>query len=153
MTDAGAHSDSVDVLVPVPDLSSGPPDPVALATWHMALSNLVGAEIPHQLLGLWLFPERGGAVLLKWLGEVGRASAIRAAATISVPYDLGTASRFLERPVGRIYYTHFVSRLKSKALDLLARFPRVHPGPGAQHHARQVRAEHVMREVVPRGEL
>jgi predicted alpha/beta-fold hydrolase len=66
----------------------------------------------------------GGAVLLKWLGEAGAASAIRAAATISVPYDLAAASRFLERPVGRIYYGHFVSRLKTKALDLLARFPR-----------------------------
>jgi predicted alpha/beta-fold hydrolase len=66
----------------------------------------------------------GGAVLLKWLGEVGRASAIRAAATISVPYDLAAAARYLERPVGRIYFGHFVSRLKSKALDLLARFPR-----------------------------
>jgi len=66
----------------------------------------------------------GGAVLLKWLGEAGAASAIRVAATISVPYDLAAASRFLERPVGRIYYGHFVSRLKSKSLDLLARFPR-----------------------------
>ena len=50
----------------------------------------------------------GGAVLLKWLGEVGRASAIRAAATISVPYDLAAASRYLERPVGRFYCTHFM---------------------------------------------
>jgi uncharacterized protein len=66
----------------------------------------------------------GGAVLLKWLGETGRASAIRAAATISTPYDLAVASRYLERPVGRIYTQHFSSRLKSKALDLLARFPR-----------------------------
>lgn len=46
------------------DLSSGPPDPVAIATWHMALSNSVASEIPHQLLGLWVFPERGGALLL-----------------------------------------------------------------------------------------
>ena len=66
----------------------------------------------------------GGAVLLKWLGEIGSASAIRAAATISVPYDLAAASRYLERRVGRIYAAHFTPRLKSKALDLLARFPR-----------------------------
>jgi len=66
----------------------------------------------------------GGAVLLKWLGEVGAASAIRAAATISVPYDLAAASRYLERPIGRFYYRHFISRLKTKSLDLLARFPR-----------------------------
>jgi predicted alpha/beta-fold hydrolase len=80
----------------------------------------------------------GGAVLLKWLGEAGAASGIRAAATISVPYDLAAASRFLERPVGRIYYGHFVSRLKSKALDLLARFPRetAHIDPDHVRHAR-----------------
>jgi predicted alpha/beta-fold hydrolase len=66
----------------------------------------------------------GGNVLLKWLGEVGESSAIRAAATISVPYDLGAASRFLERPVGRFYAYHFLRRLRPKALDVLARFPR-----------------------------
>ncbi len=66
----------------------------------------------------------GGNVLLKWLGEVGAGSAIRAAATISVPYDLGAASRFLERPVGRFYAHHFLRRLRPKALDVLARFPR-----------------------------
>jgi hypothetical protein len=65
----------------------------------------------------------GGNVLLKWLGEQGSASAIRAAATISVPYDLAAASRHLERWVGRIYFAHFKPRLASKALDLLARFP------------------------------
>jgi predicted alpha/beta-fold hydrolase len=66
----------------------------------------------------------GGNVLLKWLGETADASAIRAAATISVPYDLATASSYLERPIGRFYYRHFGSRLKTKALDLLARFRR-----------------------------
>jgi predicted alpha/beta-fold hydrolase len=66
----------------------------------------------------------GGNVLLKWLGEVGDASPIRAAATISVPYDLGAASRYLERPVGRLYFCHFMRRLKPKALDVIERFPR-----------------------------
>jgi predicted alpha/beta-fold hydrolase len=65
----------------------------------------------------------GGAVLLKWLGEAGTASAIRAAAVISVPYDLAVASRYLERPIGRVYTSFFAKRLKSKSLDLLARFP------------------------------
>ena len=63
-------------------------------------------------------------MLLKWLGARGGASAIRAAVTISVPYELAAAPRFLERRVGRIYTFHFMRRLKSKALDLLARFPR-----------------------------
>ena len=66
----------------------------------------------------------GGNVLLKWLGEAGAASAIRAAATLSVPYDLEAASRYLERRVGRFYTSHFMRRLKTKALDVIARFPR-----------------------------
>jgi hypothetical protein len=58
------------------------------------------------------------------LGESGAASTIRGAATISVPYDLAAASRYLERPTARFYTYHFLRRLKPKALDVLARFPR-----------------------------
>jgi predicted alpha/beta-fold hydrolase len=65
----------------------------------------------------------GGNVLLKWLGEVGAASLVRGAATISVPYDLAAASRYLERRAARFYTYHFLRRLKPKALDVLARFP------------------------------
>lgn len=53
-----------DLMVPVLDLSRGAPDAVALATWHMALTELVGTEIPTQLMGLWVYPERGGVVLI-----------------------------------------------------------------------------------------
>jgi predicted alpha/beta-fold hydrolase len=76
-------------------------------------------QVPLSAIGFSL----GGNVLLKWLGEVGAGSFIRAAATLSVPYDLAEAARFLERPVGRIYAAHFLGRLKRKALDLMARFP------------------------------
>ncbi|HMC94205.1 MAG TPA: alpha/beta fold hydrolase, partial [Polyangia bacterium] len=76
-------------------------------------------DVPLYAIGFSL----GGNVLLKWLGEVGAASFIRAAATISVPYDLAAAARYLERPVGRLYAAHFLRRLKAKALDLVARFP------------------------------
>ncbi len=53
-----------DLLVPVLDLTAGAPDPASIAIWHLALSNLVGTELPHQFLGLWVFPERGGVILL-----------------------------------------------------------------------------------------
>ncbi len=66
----------------------------------------------------------GGNVLLKWLGENPTSPLIRSAATLSVPYDLAAASRFLERRAGRFYAWHFLRRLKPKALDLVARFPR-----------------------------
>jgi uncharacterized protein len=66
----------------------------------------------------------GGNVLIKYLGEQGGGGAIRSAATLSVPYDLAAASRYLERPAARLYAYHFLRRLKPKALDLIARFPR-----------------------------
>lgn len=80
----------------------------------------------------------GGNVLLKWLGEQGASSALRAASTISVPYDLAAAARFLERPIGRIYAQHFLSRLKPKALELVTRFPAdtVHLDPNQIRKAR-----------------
>lgn len=53
-----------DLLLPVLPSGTGPPDPVAIATWHLAVSDAVGAELPHDLLALWLFPESGGVVLL-----------------------------------------------------------------------------------------
>lgn len=42
----------------------GPLDPVAIATWHLALSDAVRPDLPHELLALWLFPAAGGVVLL-----------------------------------------------------------------------------------------
>ena len=50
-------------LVPIPrEESFG--DPAAIASWHEALSNTVAVEVPHDLLGLWLYPVEGEAVLL-----------------------------------------------------------------------------------------
>jgi hypothetical protein len=65
----------------------------------------------------------GGNVLLKWLGETGARSPIEAAATISVPYDLGAAARHLERGASRFYVSFFLRTLKPKVYDVLARFP------------------------------
>jgi hypothetical protein len=51
-------------LVPILHLEAAQSDPVALATWHDALSNTLAVEVPHDLFGLWLYPAQGGAVLL-----------------------------------------------------------------------------------------
>jgi hypothetical protein len=51
-------------LVPILRADDGKVDPVALATWHEALSNTVALEVPHDLMGLWLYPAQGGVVLL-----------------------------------------------------------------------------------------
>lgn len=51
-------------LVPLLRAEEALGDPDALATWHAALSNGLASDVPHDLLGLWLYPSHGGAVLL-----------------------------------------------------------------------------------------
>ena len=51
-------------LVPLLRAEEALGDPDALATWHAALSNALASDLPHDLLGLWLYPSHGGAVLL-----------------------------------------------------------------------------------------
>jgi hypothetical protein len=51
-------------LVPILKIEEGFGDPAALATWHAALSDSLSADLPHDLLGLWLYPSDGGPVLL-----------------------------------------------------------------------------------------
>jgi hypothetical protein len=82
------------------------------------------AEFPNAplvLCGVSL----GGNVLLKWLGERGDSlpEAIRAAAAISVPFDLERGSRHISRGFSRVYERHFLKTLKRKAAEKLSRFP------------------------------
>lgn len=57
----------------------------------------------------------GGNVLLKWLGEHPGQSVISAAATLSVPYDLGAGAVLLEQTAtGRFYLGGFLRTLKKK---------------------------------------
>jgi hypothetical protein len=67
----------------------------------------------------------GGNVLLKWLGEQGEnaPARLRAAAVISVPFDLARGSRRLDRGFSRVYQAHFLRTLKRKALGKSTRFP------------------------------
>jgi predicted alpha/beta-fold hydrolase len=94
------------------------------------------AENPRQPLVMAGF-SLGGNVLLKWLGE--RADEVphqlRAAATVSVPFDLERGSRHIESGFSRIYTRHFMRTLRRKALAKLD----LHPGlfdSAALHHAR-----------------
>jgi predicted alpha/beta-fold hydrolase len=67
----------------------------------------------------------GANVLLKWLGEQGSSvpAALRRAAAVSTPFDLGAGSRYLEQGFSRIYVRHFVRTLRRKALAALERHP------------------------------
>jgi predicted alpha/beta-fold hydrolase len=78
-------------------------------------------EQPLVLAGFSL----GGNVLLKWLGEQGGdlPSQIRAAAAVSVPFDLERGTRQIEHGFSRIYAWHFLRTLKVKARTKLKRFP------------------------------
>ena len=58
----------------------------------------------------------GGNVLLKWLGEHPGQQLVAAAATLSVPYDLGAGARHLETSApGRLYRARFLKTMKFKA--------------------------------------
>jgi hypothetical protein len=58
------QTEQLDPLVPLLPLEGSAPDPVALATWHLALASTTAVEVPHDLFALWLFPDSGGVVLL-----------------------------------------------------------------------------------------
>jgi uncharacterized protein len=59
----------------------------------------------------------GGNVLLKWLGEHPGQTLLTAAATLSVPYDLGAGARHLETTAaGRFYVSRFLRTLKKKVM-------------------------------------
>jgi hypothetical protein len=77
--------------------------------------------VPLVLVGVSL----GGNVLLKWLGERGDAltERVRAAAVISVPFDLERGSRHISKGFSRIYERHFLRTLRRKALEKLGQFP------------------------------
>jgi len=67
----------------------------------------------------------GGNVLLKWLGERGTdlPPAVRAAAAVSVPFDLARGAVHIQRGFARVYEAHFLQSLKQKALAKQAIFP------------------------------
>ena len=89
----------------------------------MVVQRLV-AEAPGMPLGI-VGVSLGGNVLLKWLGTHPEAipSEVVAAVAVSVPYDLGRASRYLERGVNTIYTRYFLRSLVAKTQRKLVRFP------------------------------
>jgi uncharacterized protein len=67
----------------------------------------------------------GGNVLLKWLGEHASnlPPAVRAAAAVSVPYDLAAGARYISHGFSRLYERHFLRTLRAKAARKLADYP------------------------------
>ncbi|MBS61419.1 hydrolase [Salinisphaera sp.] len=54
----------------------------------------------------------GGNVLLKYLGEQGRAAPLACATAVSVPYDLKRCSEAIQQGLSRIYQAHMINGLR-----------------------------------------
>jgi predicted alpha/beta-fold hydrolase len=83
----------------------------------------------------------GGNVLVKWLGEQGESAPVRAAAALSVPFDLALCADALDGPdaMAWVYRTRFLRSLKAKALEKAGRF-------ADRLDAERVRAARTLRE-------
>ena len=88
------------------------------------LSSLI-ARRPGRSIGLAGY-SMGGNVLLKWMGEREEKvpECLRAAAAVSVPFDLAAAAHRIDHGFSRIYGRVFLRTLKEKA----AAKARIHPG-------------------------
>ena len=68
----------------------------------------------------------GGNVLLKWLGERGSEALIAGAVAISVPFDLASCARVLDRgPRCWVYTANFMRTMRAKVIDKAARDPEM----------------------------
>ena len=74
----------------------------------------------------------GGNVLLKFLGERGSdlPAQLKAAAAISVPFDLSRSARRINRGLSRLYQRFFLNSLRKKAREKAERFPDLAPAAG-----------------------
>jgi len=57
----------------------------------------------------------GGAMLLKYLGEEGKAAPLLAAASVSAPIDLAVTCRYMMRPRNRLYHRYILDTMKVEA--------------------------------------
>lgn len=82
-------------------------------------------DAPLLLAGVSL----GGNVLLKYLGERGDriSPRIKAAAAVSVPYDLAKAADHIDKGFSKVYQRSFIRSLQAKAIAKLEQFPDLVP--------------------------
>jgi predicted alpha/beta-fold hydrolase len=88
----------------------------------------ISKEFPTAPLGM-AGVSLGGNVLLKFLGERSNdlPTGVRAAAAISVPFDLARSSRRVNRGFSRLYQRFFLGSLRKKAREKAQRFPDLAP--------------------------
>lgn len=91
------------------------------------IDRLVAAEPGRAILAAGV--SLGGNVLLKYLGERGETAPqqLKAAAAVSVPFDLARSSIQIQRGFARLYQWHFMRSLRRKAVAKLEQFPDIAP--------------------------
>ena len=72
----------------------------------------------------------GGNVVVKWLGEQGASARVRAAAALSVPFDLKACAGALDAPgaMSFVYRSRFLHTLKRKAMAKAGAFSGIDVG-------------------------
>lgn len=113
---------------------SGETTDLAFTIDHIAATY---PDAPLILAGVSL----GGNVLLKYLGEREDSvpPGVRAAAAVSVPYDLARAASHIDKGFAKLYQRSFIRSLQSKALAKLEHFPDL-------VHREQIRSIRTMRD-------
>jgi predicted alpha/beta-fold hydrolase len=94
--------------------------------WILQRIAALAGNVPRFAVGVSL----GGNALLKWLAMQGSGAAptLQAAAAVSAPVDLEVAGHGLGRGFNRLYTWHFLTTLKPKAREKLARHPGIYDG-------------------------
>jgi predicted alpha/beta-fold hydrolase len=102
---------------------SGETEDLALTLQRLALEY---PAAPLAVVGVSL----GGNILLKYLGEQQQSarSLLTAAATVSVPFDLGRGSDYINCGFSRLYQRYFLDSLRQKAIEKQTRYPDL-PSP------------------------
>ncbi len=79
-----------------------------------ALLSLLPADLTHDGLAAVGY-SLGGAMLLKYLGEEGASSPLKAAVSVCAPIDLAVTCRNMMRARNRLYHHHLLSQMKLEA--------------------------------------
>lgn len=97
------------------------------ASWFLTRLSELYPEAPLVACGVSL----GGNVLTKLVGDhsIALPANLRAAAGVSVPFDLERGSRFISRGASSMYEKWFLRTLRVKALEKASRYPDRFPRP------------------------
>jgi len=97
------------------------------ASWFLHRLATMYPSAPLIACGISL----GGNVLTKLIGDrsLPLPPTLRAAAAVSVPFDLERGSRYISQGVSSIYERWFLRTLRRKALEKASRYPELFPSP------------------------